>query len=187
MRERSPSPAPGRSPFGVTYPRHGAGTSRRTVLGARAVVLNVGAAMKRTLLVLVLLVLVAGCDSGMSSSPKHGQDNLGTRPPDSSAMPQGARAQKLCRDTFGRGAVESAATTVGRVRASGIGVLGGVFASAFRGSPDTDFAAWCMIKTDPHCYDESAVAATGDRVHIAPAGCGSPSGPPRAGPAYWTL
>ena len=142
--------------------------------------------MKRFVCALALLVLAAGCDSGSGPSAERGQPHLRARgSSNSTAVRQGdVHAQTLCHDTFGRRAIESVATTVGAVRASGIGLLGGVFASAFRGSRDAEFAAWCMIETAPHCYDESAVATDGGRVHIAEAGCGWP---PRAGPAYWTL
>jgi hypothetical protein len=59
---------------------------------------------------------------------------------------------------------------------------------AFPGLDNGAFAAWCMVETPArHCYDESAVSADGSKVHIATAGCGSPAGPPAAGPAYWTF
>jgi hypothetical protein len=97
-------------------------------------------------------------------------------------------AQALCAAAFGKAVVEAAATTVGDVRASGIGIVGRVFRNAFPGVADDSFAAWCMVETPArHCYDESAVSADGSKVHIAGAGCGWPAGPPPAGPAYWTF
>jgi hypothetical protein len=63
-----------------------------------------------------------------------------------------------------------------------------LFRNAFPGLDNGAFAAWCMVETPArHCYDESAVSADGSKVHIATAGCGSPAGPPAAGPAYWTF
>jgi hypothetical protein len=62
-----------------------------------------------------------------------------------------------------------------------------MFTAAFAKASNADFAAWCMVKTAPHCYEESAVASNGTKVLIASAGCGWPHGPPRAGPAYWTF
>ncbi|MDQ1478859.1 MAG: hypothetical protein QOE62_4088 [Actinomycetota bacterium] len=82
--------------------------------------------------------------------------------------------------------VESAATNARTVREAGIGIVGGMFKKAFPGVNDEEFAAWCMVATGPHCYDESAVAATGALQHIASAGCGWRNGPPRAGPPGWT-
>lgn len=97
------------------------------------------------------------------------------------------RAQALCRSAFRESVVEAMPTTVGVVRESGLGVVGGFFRSAFPGVTNDGFATWCMLRTSTDCYDESALAAEGAQVHIASAGCGWPSGPPRAGPAYWTF
>jgi hypothetical protein len=100
---------------------------------------------------------------------------------------ESSRAQALCRTAFGQALVEAAPTTVGAVRESGIGLVGGFFRDAFPGVANDDFATWCMITTSADCYDESALAANGAQVHIASAGCGWPTGPPPAGPAHWTI
>ncbi len=92
----------------------------------------------------------------------------------------------LCAQAFGNEVVGSAETTVGVVRRSGIGLVGGVFKAAFPGVDDAELAAWCMLSTSPGCYDESAVAVNGARQHIAAVGCGWAKRPPHAGPPIWT-
>jgi hypothetical protein len=95
-------------------------------------------------------------------------------------------AGSLCASAFGARVVETAATNARTVRHAGIGVVGGMFNKAFPGASDDDFAAWCMLATGAHCYDEWAIAVHGARQHIVNAGCGWRKGPPRAGPPYWT-
>jgi hypothetical protein len=93
----------------------------------------------------------------------------------------------MCRDHVGGDVVDAAPTNVAMVRRTGIGLVGGQFRNAFpRATDGRDFAWWCMVQTRAHCYDEWAVAITGDHVHIDTVGCGWPSGPPRAGPPIWT-
>ena len=93
----------------------------------------------------------------------------------------------MCDDAHVLGdVVEASLTTAARIRRAGVGLVGGVFKKAFPKARATDRAAWCMVETRANCYDEWAVAITGERVHIADAGCGWSKGPPRAGPPVWT-
>jgi hypothetical protein len=96
-------------------------------------------------------------------------------------------ARLLCHEAFGSKVAAAKATTVADVRKAGVGLVGEVFRTAFLPSPNKTFAAWCIVTTAYHCYDEWAVAANGARRHIATAGCGWPHGTPFAGPPYWTF
>src|SRR5262249_56030158 len=94
----------------------------------------------------------------------------------------GAERATMCGQQIEGSVVEVSGTSVSQVRSAGIGVAGAVFKSAFPKARASDPAAWCMVRARANCYDEWAVAITGERVHIADAGCGWPKGPPPPGP-----
>jgi hypothetical protein len=152
--------------------------------------------MKRIVSVAVLVVLGAACSGShrraSSPTPPSATTSSDATVPTRSSTCAGcqrsvaATAGALCEKAFGKEVVGSAGTTVGVVRRSGIGIVGGVFKAAFPGLRDDQLAAWCMLATSPGCYDESAVAMNGVRQHIAVAGCGWSKGPPHPGPAIWT-
>ena len=146
----------------------------------------------KLLAVLVLVVLAAACSTthkrltpGNTSSTSN-TAGVATAPrcPSGGACPAPVTADELCVSAFGRAVIESAATTAGSVRHSGVGLRGGAFEEGFPEAKDADFAAWCMVSDSRRCYDESAVAINGTRQHIASAWCGGR--PPAAGPAIWT-
>jgi hypothetical protein len=152
--------------------------------------------MKRIVSVTVLIVLGAACSDShdrtslptLPSTTTSSSATVPTRPSTCAGCQRSvaAAAGVLCARAFGKQVVGSAATTVGVVRRSGIGLAGGVFRAAFPGVRDDELAAWCMLSTTPGCYDESAVAVNGARQHIAVAGCGWSKGPPHPGAATWT-
>ncbi len=192
-------------PVRVRRPSRGRGAADRTLAISvpigQSVRMELGAPlrrpseMKRIAGLAVMLVSIVGCASSHSSSTPP----TSTRAPTTSSAAEtttppmcrgcglpAAHAASLCATAYGGTVVESAATDVGTVRAAGIGLVGGMFKKAFPGVNDGEFAAWCILQTTPHCYDEAAVAVNDARQHIVNAGCGWPDGPPRAGPPYWT-
>jgi hypothetical protein len=151
--------------------------------------------VKRIAFVAVLVVLGVACSASheRSSSPTStsaatsSSTTVTTSPPTC----RGCRrpvltADVLCAKAFGKEVVGTAATTVGVVRRSGVGLIDDVFKAAFPRVRDDQLAAWCMLSTSPGCYDESAVAVNGARQHIADAGCGWTKARPHAGPPIWT-
>ena len=132
--------------------------------------------------VAVMLVSIVGCAASHSSSTAPTSTLVpatGSSVAPANSLPRpAADAASLCATAYGAAVVESAATDVRTVRKAGIGIVGGMFKKAFPGVNDDAFAAWCMLRTTAHCYDEAAVAVNGVRRRIVNAGCGWPAGPP---------
>jgi len=100
--------------------------------------------------VLVVLALgVVGCSaSHRKATPPPSTGTTLSRPVTASAK---------CSEVLGRGVVSSA-TTVGKVRATPTGLVGGRFRDAFRGLDGAQVAALYVVPAGRTCYQVTAVA-----------------------------
>jgi len=101
--------------------------------------------------VLVVLALgVVGCSaSHRKATPPPSTGTTVSRPVTASAK---------CSEVLGRGVVSSATTTVGKVRATPTGLVGGRFRDVFRGLDGAQVAALCVVPAGRTCYQVTAVA-----------------------------
>jgi hypothetical protein len=87
-------------------------------------------------------------------------------------VPRPVTASGRCSEVLGRGVVSSAATTVAKVRAIGIGLVGGRFRAAFRGLDGAQVAMLCVLRAGQRCYEVTAVAGNDQQQRLLKA-CGA--------------
>ena len=115
-------------------------------------------------LFVVLALGVVGCSASHSNA---------TPPPTTSTtVPRPVTASARCSEVLGRGVVSSAITTVAKVRATPIGLVGGRFRDAFRGLGGAQVAALCVVPAGRACYQVTAVAGN-DRQQALIKECGT--------------
>jgi hypothetical protein len=114
-------------------------------------------------LLVVLPLAVVGCSaSHRKATPM---------PSTSTTVPRPVTASARCSEVLGRGVVSSATTTVAKVRATPIGLVGGRFRDAFRGLDGAQAAALCVLPAGQGCYLVTAVAANDQEQRLIKA-CG---------------
>ncbi len=139
--------------------------------------------MRRSLVVLGVVVIAAGCSSNYKATPPEHPTTTVTTPVTDVPPPRNAqeKAVQACAKVAPKQFVNAKATTVGAIHAitGGPGNVHG-YAWILKGQPDAAFAAWCWRRTAPNHFKGYVVGPKGEVVETGQGSNGG--GPPGPGP-----